>query len=817
MKISFNWLKSYINLDIESSKVAQILTDIGLEVSAVEEYQTIKGGLEGIVIGKVLTCQRHANADKLSLTTVDIGGAEPLHIVCGAPNVEAGQKVVVAIAGAVLYSGNESFTIKKTKIRGEMSEGMICAEDEIGLGTSHAGIMVLPNDARPGMPARDYFNIESDTVFEVELTPNRIDAASHYGVARDVAAYLRQFIEEIELKKPSVENFKIDNQTNKIDIVVENTEACPRYTGITISGVTVSESPEWLQNRLKSIGQKPINNVVDITNFVLHEIGHPLHAFDADKISGKKVIVKTMPAGTPFITLDSEKRELGENDLMICNEKDGMCIAGVFGGIGSGVTSETKNIFLESAYFNPVYVRKTAKKHMLSTDASFRFERGADPNITVYALKRAAMMIREMADGKISSDIIDVYPKPVKKASVELLFADLFRLIGQEIERTRIKSILTSLDITIIAEKEKGLLLDIPTYRVDVRRSADVIEEILRIYGYNSIEVSNSVNSTLSYTKKPDKETVSNIASGFLTSNGFNEIMSNSLTSSLYYENCIDYPAEKLVMLFNPLSQDLNCMRQNLLFGGLEAIAHNINRKNQDLRLYEIGKCYYKEPASAKENPRDNYTEEEHLTLFITGNKETENWVTKQEPGNFFYLKAYVENLLKRFGVYIDNLVAEEIEQGVISEGLVYKFNNLTILKIGKIDKQVCKKFDIDADVFYCDIFWFNVIELLKSHTIKFQELPKFPAVKRDLALLIDKNVRFNEIKEIAFKTETSLLKKVSMFDLYEGEKLGNDKKSYAVSFILQDNNATLTEKQIEKTMNRLIKAYEERLHAKIR
>jgi phenylalanyl-tRNA synthetase beta chain len=818
MKVSYNWLKEYLNLEIGAEKVSEILTDIGLEVSGTEKFQSLKGGLEGVVIGRVLTREKHPDADKLSLTTVDVGGVEPLHIVCGAPNVEAGQRVVVATVGTTLYHNDESFTIKKAKIRGQISEGMICAEDELGLGTNHDGIMVLPNDAKPGTSAASYFKINSDTIFEVELTPNRIDGASHFGVARDLAAYMRQFFEEVELTKPSIGSFKTDNNSNPVEIIVENTDACPRYSGISISGVKVEESPKWLRERLLSIGQKPINNIVDITNFVLFEIGQPLHAFDLDKIPGNKVIVKTLPEGTAFVTLDEVERKLSSEDLMICNSNGGMCIGGVFGGINSGIKETTKNIFLESACFNPVSIRKSAKRHGLSTDASFRFERGADPNITIYALKRAAMLIKEVAGGEISSEIVDIYPHPIKNTSVELSFAEVESLIGKQLERNQIKNILASLDIKILAEKEKALLLEIPAYRVDVKRPADVVEEILRIYGYNNIEISDTVNSSITISKKPNKELVTNAVSGYLTSNGFNEIMNNSLSKSLYYIENQTYTEDNLVKILNPLSNDLNCMRQTLLYGGLEVIAYNINRKNSDIKIYEIGNCYFQNKNLKSANSHDNYSEETHIGIFISGEKEQANWTSASEKTSIFYLKAYLENILKRTGIHIDDLTWGEFSDNNISAGFSYQLKNDKMLAcIGIVDKKLLGDFDIKQDVFYGDINYTELLKNISIEDVSFAEIPKFPTVRRDLALLIDKNVRFSKIKELAHKTERELLVKVSMFDFYQGDKIAKDKKSYAVSFIFRDKEKTLTDKQIDKTMNRLISVYKEQLSAEIR
>ncbi|HKL08217.1 MAG TPA: phenylalanine--tRNA ligase subunit beta [Bacteroidales bacterium] len=815
MKISYNWLKNYIDTDLSPSEAAKILTNTGLEVEGIEHFESVKGGLKGLVIGKVTSCKKHPNADKLSITTVDIGEGKELPIVCGAPNVAEGQKVVVAKVGTILYFGEDELKIKKAKIRGEVSEGMICAEDEIGLGTSHEGIMVLDNSAKVGTPANQYFEIETDTIFEIGLTPNRIDGASHIGTARDLAAYLN-LKEKTGIKKPSVEHFETDNNNLPIDIEIENTEACPRYTGITVSNINVGQSPVWLQNKLKAIGLNPINNLVDISNFVLHETGQPLHFFDADKIEGNKVIIKTLRKGSVFTTLDEKERKLSADDLMICNQKEGMCIAGVFGGIKSGVTENTKNIFIESAFFNPVYIRKTAKRHGLHTDASFRFERGADPNNTIYPLKRAALLIKEMGGGEISSNIVDIYPNPVKSCTIELTLKNLQRLTGKEIEKDIVKKILESLDIKITHEKEELLTLEIPTYRVDVTREADVIEEILRIYGYNNIEISEHVNSSISYSQKPDKEKIQNLISETLTANGFHEIMCNSLTKAEYYTHLKSYPADHLVPIFNPLSNDLNVMRQTLLFGGLESIAHNINRRNPDLKLYEFGNCYYKKKTES-ENPLKKFNENRQTALFITGNKTPESWVNKQEPTTFFYLKSFVENIVEKLGIDLNQIQQNGVKKDIFTDGLNYSLNNQILVDFGFVKKKILKTFDIDVPVYYAEFNWDNLLKATAKHNIRFTEIPKYPEVRRDLALLIDKEVQFSQIKELAYKTEKKLLKQVSLFDVFEGEKLGKHKKSYAVSFILQDENKTLTDKQIDKIMNNFIRVFEKETGAQIR
>jgi phenylalanyl-tRNA synthetase beta chain len=813
MNISYNWLKQYIDIHQPIEEVSAILTSIGLEVEGIEKFETIKGGLVGFIIGEVKTCTKHPNADKLSVTTVDIGLPELLPIVCGAPNVAAGQKVIVATVGTTIYKGEESFKISKAKIRGEVSEGMICAEDEIGIGASHDGIIILPDTVKVGTLAKDYFKIESDTIFTIGLTPNRIDAASHFGVARELAAFLSQN-QKIKLQRPSVEGFKIDNNHRIIDIVIENEEACPRYSGLTITGVTVKPSPDWLQNRLKSIGLNPINNVVDITNFVLHELGQPLHAFDADKITGGSVIIKTLAEQSKFLTLDKVERSLSKEDLMICNISEGMCIAGVFGGLGSGITESTKDVFLESAYFNPVYIRKTSKRHQLNTDASFRFERGTDPTITVFALQRAALLIKEVAGGTISSPVMDVYPKPVEKAIVDFDLEKAFSLIGKTIDTEKVKNILKSLDIEILDETRTNLKLAIPPYRVDVKRLADVVEEILRIYGYNNIEISDIVHSTLSYVEKPDKDTVVNKISDALSSIGFNEIMSNSLTSSTYYSHLETYKPENLVMMLNPLSQDLNCMRQTLLFGGLEAILRNINRKNPDLKLYEFGNTYIKEDAKNQVLP--GYTEEFHLAIFVSGFKNEENWHEKQELSSFYSIKAYAEYVMKRLGIIPDKCDFETFHNDIFDEAVQYSFNKKVIVKFGTLHKKLLQQLDIKANVYYADFNWDLVLQLIKTNKITFEELPRFPEVRRDLSLVLEKEIQFEQIKNLAFKTEKKL-RKINLFDIYEGDKIDASKKSYAISFILSDSDKTLTDQEVDQIMNRLMKAFDREIGAQIR
>jgi phenylalanyl-tRNA synthetase beta chain len=818
MKISYNWIKDYLKIDLEPEKVAEILTSIGLEIEGMEEWVSVKGGLEGVVIGEVLTCKKHPDADKLSVTTVDIGGPVPLQIVCGAPNVAAGQKVPVATVGTVVFKGNESMEIRKSKIRGELSEGMICAEDELGLGTSHEGIMVLDKDAEPGTRADSYFKIVKDHVFEIGLTPNRIDSGSHFGVARDLAAYmnLNSGLNQKALL-PSVEAFKSDNNSNPYEVIVENTIDCPRYTAITISGVTIGESPDWLKNKLRAVGLNPINNVVDITNFVQNEVGQPLHSFDADKIDGKKVIIRNLPDESKFITLDNLERNLSSRDLMICNPKEGMCIAGVFGGIKSGITATTKNIFLESAYFNPVAIRKTSKRHGLKTDASFRFERGADPNITIWALKRAIMLIKEIGGGEISSDIVDVYPNPIRNVQVDVNYNNINRLIGKKIEPDTVKKILSLLDIEIVNDDGINLRLVIPSYRVDVKQEADVIEEILRIYGYNNVEVNTHVNSTLSYPEKPNKEKVGNIISDLLSANGFSEIMCNSLCPAAWYEQTDDFDKEQLVMLANPLSSDLNAMRQSLLFGGLSSIAWNINRQNPDLKLYEFGNCYFYHKSGASYPKASDYVEKTCLDLFISGNTGRPNWNSKTSPTDFFNVKSSIEMILIRLGINPESLTIAESDKKYFTESSTYLFNNKVVAEAGRISKKYLLKFDIGQDVYWGHIEWDMVLKMIKNHSVAFHELPRYPSVRRDLALLLDRNIRFAQIRDIAFRTEKNVLHDINLFDVYESDTLGKNKKSYAVSFLLRDDLKTMTDKNIDKIMNNLINAFEKELNAQIR
>jgi phenylalanyl-tRNA synthetase beta chain len=818
MKISYNWIKEYLKIDLEPEKIAKILTGIGLEIEDSYEWVSVKGGLEGIVIGEVLTCEKHPDADKLSVTTVNIGAQEPLHIVCGAPNVAAGQKVAVATLGTKLYNGNESFEIKKAKIRGIISEGMICAEDEIGLGNSHDGIMILDKNTQPGTAASSYFNIKKDYIFEIGLTPNRIDSGSHFGVARDLAAYLNvNGGINTRAIQPKIDGFRYGNGEKTFDVIVENGIDCPRYSAIIINDVKISESPEWLKNRLKSVGLNPINNVVDITNFVQLEIGQPLHSFDADKIDGKKVIIRNLPDKSKFVTLDGVERSLSSRDLIICNINEGMCIAGVFGGIKSGITNDTKNIFLESAYFNPVSIRKTSKRHGLKTDASFRFERGTDPNITTWALKRATMLISELAGGKISSNMVDIYPSVIQNATVSISYKNVDRLIGKHIEEQTIKKILHLLDIEILKEDSGNLLLSIPTYRVDVKGEADVIEEILRIYDYNNIEIGNHINSTLSYQEKPNKEKVVNTISDMLSTSGFSEIMCNSLNPSVWYEQNIDFDNEKLVLLANPLSSDLNAMRQSLLFGGLSSIIWNINRQNLDLKFYEFGNCYFLNNKKQKDHVVSDFTEKMSLDLFITGNTGRQSWNSKTQINDFFNIKSYIEMILSRVGVRPESMSNGESDKKYFSESLTYSIYKDVIAETGRLSKNFLSKFDIVQDVYYGHIEWDLLLKCIDKKPVSFVELPKFPSSRRDLALLLDKSVKFSQIRDIAFRTEKNILKEVTLFDVYESDSLGENKKSYAVSFILRDDDKTLTDKNIDKVMNNLINIFRKEINAVIR
>ena len=819
MNISYNWLKDYLDFSLTPDEVASALTSIGLETGGVEEVQAVKGGLEGLVIGKVLTCEEHPNSDHLHITTVDLGDGLPTQIVCGAPNVAAGQTVVVATIGTVLYAGEESFTIKKSKIRGVESNGMICAEDEIGIGTSHDGIIVLPEPVKPGTPAKEYYNIKSDYILEVDITPNRIDAASHYGVARDLAAYLTQHGHDGGLHRPSVEGFAIDRKDGGIAVEVENHEACIRYSGVTVRNVKVAESPDWLKQRLSAIGLRPINNVVDITNYLLHGTGQPLHCFDLNRIAGGKVIVKPAKEGDKFVTLDEVERTLTDRDLMICNTEEPMCIAGVFGGLKSGVTDETTDVFLESACFNPTWVRKTARRQGLNTDSSFRFERGVDPNDTLYALKRAAMLVKELAGGEICGDIVDIYPSPVAPFPVTLTYEKIDTLIGKHIPAETVKSILHSLEIEIVSENERELSLRVPTYRVDVQRDVDVIEDLLRIYGYNQVEISDRVHSSLSYKTPVDEaHQLLNLVSEQLTGCGFNEIMNNSLTCGAYYDDLQCWPRAHCVTLLNPLSNDLNVMRQTLLFGGLESISHNINRRRANLRFYENGNCYYFNPeAHNGEKILSGYSEEKHFALWLTGNRVEGSWAHPDEKSTVYEMKAYVENIFARLGIAGD-IVAVQTSDEVYSAALTYSNRGGKLLgKMGLVSHKILKRFDIDADVAFAELNWDALMKMAAKHAVLFSDLPKFQAVKRDLALLVDNTVAFADIEKVARESERKLLKEVYLFDVYEGKNLPEGKKSYAVTFMLQDENKTLNDKQIDAIMHKIVSNLQQKLEAQLR
>lgn len=825
MNISYKWLKRYINLQDDAETVAKILTSIGLEVETVETVETIKGGLKGLVVGEVLTCEPHPNSDHLHITKVNIGEGEPLPIVCGAPNVAAGQKVIVATIGTVLYDGDQSFTIKKGKLRGEDSWGMICAEDEIGVGTDHAGIIVLPADTPVGMRAAEYYHVENDAVIEVDITPNRSDACSHFGVARDLYAYYKAHGQNITLTKPSVEAFKVNNNELPIQVTVDAPEAAPRYTGVSIKGVEVKESPEWLKNSLLTIGLRPINNVVDVTNFVLHEMGQALHAFDADKIKGNEIHVRYAKQGEKFVTLDGVEREMDSRDLMIANKEEAMCIAGVFGGLKSGVTEKTKNVFLESAYFDPVTIRKTSRRHQLQTDASFRYERGCDPNNTLYVLQRAALLIQELAGGEIAMNIVDTVNGDFKPWDVTIDINRVNSLIGKAIGEDTIETILRALEINIVTKHGDSWQLEVPRYRVDVQRECDVVEDILRIYGYDNVEFPEKLNTSLAYGVKPDPEKLRRRIAEQLTAQGFNEILNNSLTKVSYYEPLTQLTLDTCVKIMNPLSQDLGVMRQTLLFGGLESIARNANRKNADLKFYEFGNCYHyngelkiKNYELIQNDPLKAYSEEPHLALWLTGNKAAQTWVRKEEKTTFYQLRAYVNNILVRLGVDLSKTTVERLENELFSDGLVLKAANGKALGfIGIVARKQLKAFDIDQEVYFADLDWNQLLKQNKQYKAVINDLPKYPEVKRDFALLVDKTVEFADLARAAFATEKKLLKNVYLFDVYEGKNLETGKKSYALSFILQDAENTLKDTQIENIMNRMKATFEEKFHATLR
>ena len=824
MNISYKWLKEYVDFDLGAEQVAEALTSIGLEVGSVEEVQAIKGGLQGLVVAEVLTCEPHPNSDHMHVCSVNIGAEEPVQIVCGAANVAQGQKVIVATLGTKLYDGEECFTIKRSKLRGIESLGMICAEDEIGIGTSHDGIIVLPQEAKVGTPAAEYYGIESDWVIEVDITPNRADACSHYGVARDLYAWLVRNGHKTALHRTDVSSFAADNNDLDIDIVVENAEACPRYCAVTVKGCEVKESPEWLQTKLRTIGVRPINNVVDVTNYVMFAYGQPLHCFDADMIEGKKVVVKTMPEGTPFVTLDGVEHKLSDRDLAICNANAPMCIAGVFGGKGSGTYETTKDVLLESAYFNPTWIRKSARRHGLNTDASFRFERGIDPDLQVYALKVAALMVKELAGGTVSMDIKDIEaPGLAKNFAVDLEYKYAHDLIGKTIPAEVIKEIVTSLDMKITAETESGISLSVPAYRVDVQRPCDVVEDILRIYGYNNVEIPTAVKSSLTIKGEVDRSNkLQNLVSEQLVGEGFREILNNSLTKEAYYNDLAAYPKDRAVKLLNPLSSDLNVLRQTLLFGGLESIAHNANRKNANLRFFEFGNCYYKNPATTEEQKAADtlaaYSEDLHLGLWLTGKRVEASWAHPEEPSSVYELKAYVGHILTRLGAPVGKLKQQAGANDIFAKSLALVDNNGTVvLEFGLVKKALTAAFDISAEVYFADINWTLLMKKTKKHSVSFTEISKFPAVSRDLALLVDKSVEFARIEQIAFAADRKFLKKVTLFDVYEGKNLEAGKKSYAVNFLLQDDTKTMNDKQTDAVMAKIIASLEKQLGAKLR
>lgn len=820
MNISYKWLKEYVDFNLTPQEVCDALTSEGLEVDALEEVQSIRGGLKGLYVGKVLTCESHPNSDHLHVTTVDLGKGEPSQIVCGAPNVAAGQKVIVADLGCVLYDGDKEFVIKKSKLRGVESNGMICAEDEIGVGTSHDGIIVLPEDAKVGMPAAEYYNLESDWLIEVDITANRADALSHWGVARDLYAWLKQNGYETSLHRPSDEGFAVDNEDLPIDVEIVNNEACQRYACVSITDCEVKESPDWLKNKLTTIGLRPINNIVDITNYVMMAYGQPLHCFDADMVKGHKIVVKTMPEGTPFVTLDGEEHKLSERDLAICNAEEPMCIAGVFGGKGSGTYDSTRNVVLESAYFHPTWIRKSARRHGLSTDASFRFERGIDPNGTIYALKQAAILCKELAGGKVSMQIKDVYPKKIENFKVDLKYSYVNQLIGKELPVDTIKSIVTSLEMTILGEDAEGLMLEVPAYRVDVQRPCDVVEDILRVYGYNNVEIPSQLKSSLVIKGDEDiKHRLANLVGEQLLGCGFNEILNNSLTKAAYYDGLQSYPEKNLVRIFNPLSSDLNVMRQTLLFGGLESVAHNINRKSPNLKFFERGNVYTFTPEKQNvENPMAAYKEENMIALWVTGKRVSGSWAHADEASTFFELKAYVMNILSRIGLPFGMLVFKDSENDIFSKATVIENRGgKKFVEMGLVSKKILKSAGIDQEVYYAELNWTALMKAIKKQKVEYVEISKYPSVSRDLALLLDKNTEFARVEQIAYQSEKKLLKKVELFDVYEGKNLPDGKKSYAVNFILQDEQKTLNDKQIEAIMNKIIANLKKELGAELR
>ena len=820
MEISYKWLKEYVDFDLTPQQTADALTSCGLEVDALEEVQTIKGGLKGLYVGKVLTCEVHPNSDHLHITTVDLGRETPQQIVCGAPNVAAGQKVIVADLECVLYDGDKEFVIKKSKLRGVDSFGMICAEDEIGVGTSHDGIIVLPEDAPVGQSAAEYYHVESDWLIEIDITANRSDALSHWGVARDLYAWLKRNGHNTSLHRPSCDEFVVDNNDMPIDVEIENHEACKRYACVSITGCEVKESPEWLQDKLKVIGLRPVNNIVDITNYVMMAYGQPMHCFDADMVKGRKIVVRTQPEGTKFVTLDGEEHTLGTHDLSICNAEEPMCIAGIFGGKGSGTYSTTTNVVLESAYFHPTWIRKSARRHGLSTDASYRFERGIDPNGTIYALKQAAILCKQLAGGKVSMQINDVYPEPIADTTVQLDYEYVDRLIGKEIGHDMIRSIVESLDMKVLSSTDTGLLIDVPAYRVDVQRPCDVVEDILRIYGYNNVEIPTQLKSSLTVLGEADKVNhLQNVVGEQLVGCGFREILNNSLTKAAYYTDLNVYTNDTTVKLMNPLSSDLSVMRQTLLFGGLESICRNVNRKSSNLRFFEFGNCYHYSPANKNdEDPIKAYTEELHLGMWLTGKRVEGSWAHADEQSTFYELKAYVLNIFTRLGVNPTTVLTESSENNIFGKAMALKARSGKVLcELGTVSHKLLKQADISQEVFFADINWNNVMRAIKKNEVLYHDISKYPAVSRDLALLIDKNVQFEQIEQIARQTEKKLLKSVELFDVYEGKNLPAGKKSYAVNFILQDEMKTLNDKQIEAMMSKLIANLKSKLGAELR
>ena len=815
MNISYKWLKEYVDFDLTAQQVADALTSTGLEVDALEEVQSIRGGLKGLYVGKVLTCETHPNSDHLHVTTVDLGKGEPSQIVCGAPNVAAGQKVIVADLGCVLYDGDNEFVIKKSKLRGVESNGMICAEDEIGIGNDHSGIIVLPEDAVVGTPAAEYYNLESDWLIEVDITANRADGLSHWGVARDLYAWLKSNGYETSLHRPDCSEFKVDNHDLPIEVVIENQEACKRYACVSVTDCEVKESPDWLKNKLTTVGLRPINNIVDITNYVMMAYGQPLHTFDADMVKGHKIVVKTMAEGTPFQTLDGEEHKLSDRDLAICNAEEPMCIAGVFGGKGSGTYETTKNVVLESAYFHPTWIRKSARRHGLSTDASFRFERGVDPNGTIYALQQAAILCKQLAGGKISMEVCDVYPEPMKNAVVELSYEYVHNLVGKEIPVETIKSICESLEMKVLSETAEGLTLEIPAYRVDVQRPCDVVEDILRIYGYNNVEIPTQLKSSLVIKADEDrKHKLQNLVSEQLVGAGFNEILNNSLTKTAYYEG-----KKNVVKIMNPLSSDLGVMRQTLLYGGLESVEHNVKRKNANLKFFEFGNCYFfDEEKENPENPMQAYKEENFMGIWVTGKRVEGSWAHPNEDSTYYELAAYVQTILSRIGLKQGATVQKKSENEDFSAGIVIENRGgKKLIEMGVLSKKLLKQFDLQQPVYFAELNWTQLMKATKKNEVTFTDIPKHPAVSRDLALLVDNNVEFAQIEQIARQTEKKLLKKVELFDVYEGDKLPAGKKSYAVNFILQDAEKTMNDKQIDAIMQKLIANIKKLLNAELR